>query len=170
MQIIKIVALSVIDRIETVIFYKFDILTPNSGILLHNRGASFTLEKPHLLYEPNKRYAYNSSFLMRISCLSVMEILLTSRAKSFFNNVIDFEMDVQLLDHQSFMMVYFRWKKLNKNIINLLEKSGHKLILLIFPMGWPGLMINQNNILIGGSSSEDGIALGFWAKQLIFFC
>ena len=48
----------------------------------------------------------------------------------------------------------------------MLEKSGHKVQFIDIPHGGGrAIMINQNNILIGGSDPrKDGIALGF--KQL----
>jgi len=159
------------------IFHPFGsgILTPNSGILLHNRGASFTLEKPHPnFYEPNKRPMHTiiPGLLMNqdtpIMPFGVMGAHYQPVGQShFLTNVIDFEMDVQLaLDHQrSFFYdgVLSLEKNFNKNIINLLEKSGHKIDFIDIPHGGgQAIMINQNNILIGGSDPrKDGIALGF---------
>ena len=131
------------------IFHPFGsgILTPNSGILLHNRGASFTLEKHHPnFYEPNKRPMHTiiPGLLMNentpIMPFGVMGAHYQPVGQShFLTNVIDFEMDVQLaLDHQrSFFYdgVLSLEKNFNKNIINMLEKSGHKIDFIDIPHG-----------------------------------
>ena len=150
------------------------------GFILNNELTDFSMipelngKKIANRVEPNKRPMHTiiPGLLMKqdtpIMPFGVMGAHYQPVGQShFLTNVIDFEMDVQLaLDHQrSFFYdgVLSLEKNFNKNIINLLEKSGHKIEFIDIPHGGgQAIMISQNNILIGGSDPrKDGIALGF---------
>ena len=159
------------------IFHPFGsgIVCPKSGVLLHNRGASFTLEKTHPnFYEPNKRPMHTiiPGLLLKekspLMPFGVMGAHYQPVGQShFLTNVIDFGMDVQqALDHKrSFFYegVLSLEKTFDAETIELLNNCGHKTDFIDIPHGGgQAIMINSKNILIGGSDPrKDGIALGF---------
>ena len=159
------------------IFHPFGsgIVCPKSGVLLHNRGASFTLDKNHPnFYEPNKRPMHTiiPALLLKenkpLMPFGVMGAHYQPVGQShFLTNVIDFGMDVQqALDHKrSFFYegVLSLEKTFDSETIELLNNCGHKTDFIDIPHGGgQAIMINSKNILIGGSDPrKDGIALGF---------
>ncbi len=159
------------------IFHPFGsgIVTPNSGVLLHNRGASFNLEKRHPnFYEPNKRPMHTiiPGLLLKdgnpVMPFGVMGAHYQPVGQShFLTNVIDYAMDVQMaLDHQrSFFYdgVLSLEKTFTADINKSLNKLGHMTEYIDIPHGGgQAIMIKKNNFLIGGSDPrKDGIALGF---------
>ncbi|PPR25850.1 MAG: putative gamma-glutamyltransferase YwrD [Alphaproteobacteria bacterium MarineAlpha9_Bin4] len=159
------------------IFHPFGsgIVSSKSGVLLHNRGASFNLDKNHPnFYEPNKRPMHTiiPGLALKnqrpIMPFGVMGAHYQPVGQShFLTNVIDYNMDVQLaLDHKrSFFYdnVLSLEKTFSTDIIKLLNKCGHKTDFIDIPHGGgQAIMINSNNILVGGSDPrKDGIALGF---------
>ncbi len=158
------------------IFHPFGsgIVTPKTGILLHNRGASFNLIKDHPNYlEPKKRpmhtiipglalkgkEPYLSFGVMGAHYQPVGQV-------HFLTNVIDYGMDVQLaLDHpRSF---YYEGtlsleKTIEKEVADKLKNIGHKIEYADIPHGGgQAIMIKDNKVLVGGSDPrKDGIALG----------
>ncbi len=177
------VYISVIDKerncvsLINSIFHPFGsgIVAPKSGVLLHNRGASFNLEKNHPnFYEPKKRPMHTiiPGLLLKegkpLMPFGVMGAHYQPVGQShFLTNVIDYGMDVQLaLDHRrSFFYegILSLEKSFNNNISEKLQKLGHKVEFIDIPHGGgQAIMINANNTLIGGSDPrKDGIALGF---------
>ena len=159
------------------IFHPFGsgIVAPNSGVLLHNRGASFNLEKNHPnFFEPNKRPMHTiiPGLLLKdgkpLMPFGVMGAHYQPVGQChFLTNVIDYAMDVQLaLDHQrSFFYdgVLSLEKTFGANITESLKKLGHIIEFIDIPHGGgQAIMIEKNNYLIGGSDPrKDGIALGF---------
>ncbi len=159
------------------IFHPFGsgIVCPKSGVLLHNRGASFNLDKSHPnFFEPNKRPMHTiiPGILLKdkkpVMPFGVMGAHYQPVGQShFLSNVIDYKMDVQLaLDHKrSFFYdnVLSLEKTFSANTIELLKKCGHKVDFVDIPHGGgQAIMISSNNTLIGGSDPrKDGIALGF---------
>ena len=151
------------------------IVCPNSGVLLHNRGASFNLNKKHPnFYEPNKRPMHTiiPGLILKnnkpLIPFGVMGAHYQPVGQShFLTNVIDFNMDVQLaLDHKrSFFYdeVLSLENTFNSNIIEKLAKIGHKIDFVDIPHGGgQAIMIKPNNVLVGGSDPrKDGIALGY---------
>jgi len=151
------------------------IVCPKSGVLLHNRGSSFNLEKEHPnFYEPKKRPMHTiiPGLLLKenkpIMPFGVMGAHYQPVGQShFLTNVIDYNMDVQLaLDHKrSFFYdgVLSLEKTFSADIIELLNNCGHNTDFADIPHGGgQAIMINTNNTLIGGSDPrKDGIALGF---------
>ena len=85
----------------------------------------------------------------------------------FLTNVIDYDMDVQLaLDHKrSFYYdgMLSLEKTFSAQIVEKLNQAGHKTDFVDIPHGGgQAIMINANNVLIGGSDPrKDGIALGY---------
>ena len=158
------------------IFHPFGsgIVCPGSGVLLHNRGASFNLNKKHPnFYEPNKRPMHTiiPGLLMKgdspVMPFGVMGAHYQPVGQShFLTNVIDYDMDVQLaLDHKrSFFYdgVLSLEKTFSLNIIEKLKQIGHKTEFIDIPHGGgQAIMIKSNNVLVGGSDPrKDGIALG----------
>ena len=147
------------------IFHPFGsgIVCPSSGVLLHNRGASFNLDKKHPnFYEPNKRPMHTiiPGLVLKskspIIPFGVMGAHYQPVGQShFLTNVIDYNMDVQLaLDHKrSFFYdgVLSLEKTFSTNIIEKLKKVGHKIDFVDIPHGGgQAIMINPNNILVGG--------------------
>ena len=159
------------------IFHPFGsgIVCPRSGVLLHNRGASFNLEK-NILISTNQ---------IKDQCIRLFQgCLLKSNnpvmpfgvmgahyqpvgQSHFLTNVIDFSMDVQLaLDNKrSFFYdgVLSLEKTFDADVLEKLKSLGHKLDYIDIPHGGgQAIMIKSNNILVGGSDPrKDGIALGY---------
>ncbi len=159
------------------IFHPFGsgIVCPSSGVLLHNRGASFNLDKKHPnYYEPNKRPMHTiiPGLVLKsknpIIPFGVMGAHYQPVGQShFLTNVIDYNMDVQLaLDHKrSFFYdgVLSLEKTFSTDIIEKLKQVGHKIDFIDIPHGGgQAIMIKPNNVLVGGSDPrKDGIALGY---------
>ncbi len=151
------------------------IVCPSSGVLLHNRGASFNLDKKHPnFYEPNKRPMHTiiPGLLLKennpVMPFGVMGAHYQPVGQShFLTNVIDYDMDVQLaLDHKrSFYYdgMLSLEKTFSAKIVEKLNQTGHKTDFVDIPHGGgQAIMINANNVLIGGSDPrKDGIALGY---------
>ena len=159
------------------IFHPFGsgITTKNTGILLHNRGASFNLDKGHPnFYEAQKKPMHTiiPGLLMKeskpIMPFGVMGAHYQPVGQvHFLTNVIDYGMDVQLaLDH-SRAFYFENHLTLEKGITlenySKLEQLGHKVNYCDLPHGGgQAVMLNDNGILIGGSDPrKDGLALGF---------
>ena len=142
------------------------IVCPSSGVLLHNRGASFNLNKKHPnFYEPNKRPMHTiiPGLLLKennpVMPFGVMGAHYQPVGQShFLTNVIDYNMDVQLaLDHRR--SFYDGMLSLEKNfsnqIVEKLKQTGHQTDFIDIPHGGgQAIMINHNNVLIGGSILE----------------
>ena len=159
------------------IFHPFGsgIVCPRSGVLLHNRGASFNLEKKHPnFYEPSKRPMHTiiPGLLLKqgnpVMPFGVMGAHYQPVGQShFLTNVIDFGMDVQLaLDNKrSFFYdgILSLEKTFDADVLEKLKSIGHKLDFIDIPHGGgQAIMIKSNNILVGGSDPrKDGIALGY---------
>ncbi len=158
------------------IFHPFGsgIVCPRSGVLLHNRGASFNLLENHPnFYAPKKKPMHTiiPGLLMKnkkpIMPFGVMGAHYQPVGQThFLTNVIDYNMDVQLaLDHKrSFFYddVLSLEKTFDNLVIEKLKKIGHKTQFVDVPHGGgQAIMIRPNNILIGGSDPrKDGMALG----------
>ena len=151
------------------------IATENTGILFHNRGASFNLDKNHPNFlAPLKRPMHTiiPALLMKnnspIMPFGVMGAHYQPVGQvHFLTNVIDYDMDVQMaLDHSR--TFYFDNKLALEKTISLevydkLEKLGHKVVYCDLPHGGGQAVMSQNNgVLVGGSDPrKDGLALGY---------
>ena len=159
------------------IFHPFGsgIVTENTGILLHNRGASFNLDQNHPnFYVPLKKPMHTiiPALLMKnnrpIMPFGVMGAHYQPVGQvHFLTNVLDYGMDVQMaLDHsRSF---YFDNNLALEKTISLenfdkLEKLGHKVTYCDLPHGGgQAILLRDNGVLVGGSDPrKDGLALGF---------
>ena len=158
------------------IFHPFGsgIVTPNTGILLHNRGASFNLIKGHPNYLESRKKPMHTiipGLVMKnnepFMSFGVMGAHYQPVGQvHFLTNVIDYGMDVQLaLDHsRSFCYdgVLSLEKTIERKVAEKLSKIGHKIEYADLPHGGgQAVMIKKDNVLIGGSDPrKDGIALG----------
>ena len=158
------------------IFHPFGsgLVTPNTGILLHNRGSSFNLIKGHPNYlEPNKKPMHtiipglmlkNNNPLMAFGVMGAHYQPVGQ--VHFLTNVLDYGMDVQLaLDHpRSFCYdgILSLEKTIQLETSVKLKNLGHKVEFADLPHGGgQAIMKKANNILVGGSDPrKDGIALG----------
>ncbi len=159
------------------IFHPFGsgIVTENTGVLLHNRGASFNLDPEHPnFYKPLKKPMHTiiPALLMKnnipIMPFGVMGAHYQPVGQvHFLTNVLDYGMDVQMaLDHsRSF---YFDNQLALEKTISLenfdkLEKLGHKVSYCDLPHGGgQAIFLRDNGVLVGGSDPrKDGLALGF---------
>ena len=159
------------------IFHPFGsgIVTENTGILLHNRGASFSLDQNHPnFYAALKKPMHTiiPALLMKnnipIMPFGVMGAHYQPVGQvHFLSNVLDYGMDVQAaLDHsRSF---YFDNQLVLEKTISLenfdkLEKLGHKVCYCDLPHGGgQAIFLRNNGVLVGGSDPrKDGLALGF---------
>ena len=159
------------------IFHPFGsgIVSPKSGVLLHNRGASFNLNKEHPnFYEPLKKPMHTiiPGLLMKdnkpVMPFGVMGAHYQPVGQvHFLTNVLDYDMDVQMaLDH-SRSFFYDNSLSLEKTIsletYDKLEKLGHKVNYCDLPHGGGQAIILKNNgVLVGASDPrKDGMALGY---------
>ena len=150
-------------------------VTENTGILLHNRGASFNLDNNHPnFYAASKKPMHTiiPGLLMKdnkpIMPFGVMGAHYQPVGQAhFLTNVLDYGMDVQMaLDHsRSF---YYDNQLIIEKSISLesydkLEKLGHKVNYCDIPHGGgQAVYLNNNGVLVGGSDPrKDGLALGF---------
>ncbi len=159
------------------IFHPFGsgLVTENTGILLHNRGASFNLDENHPnFYMPLKKPMHTiiPALLMKnnrpIMPFGVMGAHYQPVGQvHFLTNVLDYGMDVQMaLDHsRSF---YFDNNLALEKTISLenfdkLEKLGHRVTYCDLPHGGgQAIFLRDNGVLVGGSDPrKDGLALGF---------
>ena len=159
------------------IFHPFGsgIVAPKSGVLLHNRGASFTLDNKHPNFlQPQKRPMHTiiPAMLMKnnlpIMPFGVMGAHYQPVGQAhFLTNVIDFNMDVQeALDNPRSFNYDGKLsleKTFNNETLQKLEDLGHKVEYTDLPHGGgQAIILKENNILVGGSDPrKDGIALGF---------
>lgn len=158
------------------IFHPFGsgIATSKTGILLHNRGASFNLVKDHPNYLiPRKRPMHTiiPGLMLKnnkpIMSFGVMGAHYQPVGQvHFLTNVIDYKMDVQLaLDHPrsfSYDGVLSLEKTIDNKVVNKLKEVGHKVEKTELPHGGgQAVMLKDNKVLVGGSDPrKDGIALG----------
>ncbi len=159
------------------IFHPFGsgIVAPKSGVLLHNRGASFNLYNHHPNYlEPSKRPMHTiiPGLLMK-SGLPVMPFGVMGAhyqpvgQAHFLTNVLDYNMDVQeALDNPrgfNYDGKLTLEKGYNKKIYDSLCDLGHNVEYTDLPHGGgQAIILKENDILVGGSDSrKDGIALGY---------
>jgi len=159
------------------IFHPFGsgIVSPRTGVLLHNRGASFNLNKGHPNYfEPLKKPMHTiiPGLLMKhnnpIMPFGVMGAHYQPVGQThFLSNVLDYKMDVQMaLDH-SRSFHYDNKLSLEKSIkldtLSKLEEIGHIVEYADLPHGGgQAIMLKENGVLVGGSDPrKDGMALGY---------
>ena len=159
------------------IFHPFGsgIVTENTGILFHNRGASFNLENDHPnFFAPMKRPMHTiiPALLMKnkqpIMPFGVMGAHYQPVGQvHFLTNVIDYGMDVQLaLDHSRsfcFDNKLTLEKGISLGVYEKLEKLGHSMEYCDLPHGGgQAIMLKDNGVLVGGSDPrKDGLALGY---------
>ena len=151
------------------------IVTPNTGVLLHNRGASFNLIKGHPnCLEPSKRPMHTiiPAMLAKDNIPKMVFGVMGAHYQPvgqvhFLTNVLDFEMDVQLALDSPRTFYYDDSLSVETTIdsetIKKLEELGHNVNYCDLPHGGgQAIMRLNNNNLIGGSDPrKDGIALGF---------
>jgi gamma-glutamyltranspeptidase/glutathione hydrolase len=159
------------------IFHPFGsgIVTKNTGVLLHNRGASFNLDKTHPnFFEALKKPMHTiiPALLMKngkpIMAFGVMGAHYQPVGQvHFLTNVLDYDMDVQMaLDH-SRTFYYDNQLAIEKSVslenYNKLEQLGHKVNYCDLPHGGgQAVILRDNGVLVGGSDPrKDGLALGF---------
>ena len=159
------------------IFHPFGsgIVTENTGILLHNRGASFNLDQNHPnFYMPLKKPMHTiiPALLMKnnrpIMPFGVMGAHYQPVGQvHFLTNVLDYGMDVQMaLDHSRsfhFDNNLALEKTISLENFDKLEKLGHKVTYCDLPHGGgQAILLRDNGVLVGGSDPrKDGLALGF---------
>ena len=159
------------------IFHPFGsgIVTENTGILLHNRGASFNLDQNHPnFYMPLKKPMHTiiPALLMKnnrpIMPFGVMGAHYQPVGQvHFLTNVLDYGMDVQMaLDHSRsfhFDNNLALEKTISLENFDKLEKLGHKVTYCDLPHGGgQAIFLRDNGVLVGGSDPrKDGLALGF---------
>ena len=159
------------------IFHPFGsgIVTPNTGVLLHNRGASFNLDKNHPNFFSSLKKPMHTiipALLMKnnspVMPFGVMGAHYQPVGQvHFLTNVLDYGMDVQLaLDHpRSFCYddVLSLEKTISLDKLDKLEKLGHSVKYNDLPHGGgQAIYLKQNGVLVGGSDPrKDGLALGF---------
>jgi gamma-glutamyltranspeptidase/glutathione hydrolase len=159
------------------IFHPFGsgIVAPKSGVLLHNRGASFNLNIGHPNYlKPLKRPMHTiiPALLMKnnlpIMPFGVMGAHYQPVGQAhFLNNVLDYNMDVQeALDNPrsfNYEGVLSLEKTFSKDVFKQLADLGHQVNYTDLPHGGgQAIFLKENKILVGGSDPrKDGIALGF---------
>ena len=159
------------------IFHPFGsgIVTENTGILFHNRGASFNLENDHPnFFAPMKRPMHTiiPALLMKnkkpIMPFGVMGAHYQPVGQvHFLTNVVDYGMDVQLaLDHSRsfcFDNKLTLEKGISLGVYEKLEKLGHSMEYCDLPHGGgQAIMLKDNGVLVGGSDPrKDGLALGY---------
>ena len=178
------VYLTVIDKDKNVvsminsIFHSFGsgITTDNTGIVLHNRGACFTLENGHInCIAPGKRPLHtimpgmvykNNRFLLSYGVMGgqyqpVGQI-------QFLNNFLEFNMNIQ--ESLNFPRAFhfgdkFQLeKRVSKEIEEKLKKIGHRTIRIESPLGGgQAIGINWENVVCyaGSDPRKDGCALGY---------
>ena len=158
------------------IFHPFGsgIVSSKSGVLLHNRGASFNLNEGH----PNFFSAQKKPMHTIIPGLLIKEKkplmpfgVMGAHYQPvgqvhFLTNVLDYGMDVQLaLDHSRSFYYENKLsleKSISLSIYEKLEQLGHKVEYCDLPHGGGQAILKKNNILVGGSDPrKDGIALGY---------
>ena len=159
------------------IFHPFGsgIATEKTGILFHNRGASFNLNNDHPnFFAPMKRPMHTiiPALLMKnmkpVMPFGVMGAHYQPVGQvHFLTNVVDYGMDVQMaLDHSRsfcFDNKLILEKSISLSVYEKLEKLGHKLEYCDLPHGGgQAIMLKDNGILVGGSDPrKDGLALGY---------
>ena len=160
------------------IFHSFGsgIVAPNSGVLLHNRGSSFLLDrKQNNVLEASKRPMHTiiPGMLLREN-LPVMPFGVMGAHYQpigqvhFLTNVIDYQMDIQAaLDNpRTFFSdgVLSCERGIDKRTQTELSELGHKIEVTQVPHGGgQAIYVDRvNNVLIGGSDPrKDGAALGY---------
>jgi len=178
------VYLTVVDKDQNAvsfinsIFHSFGscITTENTGIVLHNRGACFTLKKGHPnCIAPGKRPMHtimpgmiykDGEFFMSYGVMGgqyqpVGHI-------QFLNNFLEFGMAVQeALDFPrafNYGGVFQLEERISKEVEEKLKSVGHNTMRLMMPLGG-GQAIGLdlvNNVYYGGSDPrKDGCAIGF---------
>ncbi len=152
------------------------LLCPESGVLLHNRGASFNIDSKHPnVIAANKRPMHTiiPGMMLKDNSAIMPFGVMGSHYQPvgqahLLTNIIDYDMDVQsALDHSR--TFYFNnclscEKGISRNVLRELEQLGHKIEIIDLPHGGGQAVYldKKKNILVGGSDPrKDGIALGF---------